>query len=118
MNLNECYDILGGSLDDALSRLASEKNVYKFLNMFPDDGSYKLLTDSLGSGDAKEAFRAAHSLKGVCLNLGLGNLFKSSNELTDALRSGTIPEDYKVLYDKVTDDYNCAVDAIRHLDPA
>ncbi len=117
MNLTECYEILGGSLEDTTGRLASEKNVYKFLNMFLNDGSYNLLTDSLESGNADEAFRAAHSLKGVCLNLGLGNLFKSSNEFTDALRAGSIPDDYKAYYDKVTADYDSAVNAIKQLDP-
>lgn len=34
-----------------------------------------------------EAFRAAHTLKGVCLNLGLARLYACADALTEALRA-------------------------------
>ena len=42
------------------------------------------------AGDKDVAFRAAHTLKGVCQNLGLERLFVPSNEATEALRVGDI----------------------------
>ena len=38
----------------------------------------------------KEAFRAAHTLKGVCQNLGFTNLYQPTYDLTEVLRTGTL----------------------------
>jgi len=38
----------------------------------------------------KEAFRAAHTLKGVCQNLGFTNLYQPTCDLTEVLRTGTL----------------------------
>ena len=58
MTLKECYAALGGDYDEAMGRLRSEKLVQKFVLKFLNDGSYRLLCDSLASGDRDEAFRA------------------------------------------------------------
>ena len=36
------------------------------------------------------AFRAAHTLKGVCMNLGFDHLYKLSFEITESLRTGNL----------------------------
>ena len=46
------------------------------------DGSYQLLQDSLAKEDYEEAFRAAHTIKGVCQNLAFDKLGNSSEHLT------------------------------------
>ena len=66
-----------------------------------------------------EAFRAAHSLKGVCYNLGLNGLGDSASVLTDYLREKK-PEEIdrvqcEVLLQKVTSDYRKVIDGIRQL---
>lgn len=38
------------------------------------------------SGNAPEAFRGAHTLKGVAQNLGFGPLYKAAAEVTESLR--------------------------------
>ena len=38
----------------------------------------------------KAAFRAAHTLKGVCLNLGFDRLYEVSSALTEMLRDGVM----------------------------
>ena len=88
MTLQECYAALGGDYDEAMGRLRSEKLVQKFVLKFLNDGSYRLLCDSLASGDRDEAFRAAHTLKGVCQNLSLTKLGASSSALAETLRGG------------------------------
>ena len=40
------------------------------------------------SGDRKEAFEAAHSLKGVLGNLSLTPLYEPTSEMTELLRAG------------------------------
>ena len=87
MTLKECYAALGGDYDDVLGRLP-ERLVQKFVLKFLNDGSYDLLCRSLADGDRAEAFRAAHTIKGVCANLGFTSLLDSSEKLTEALRDG------------------------------
>ena len=115
MNLKECYRKLGGDYDEVLTRLYSEDMIRRFLIKFLNDGTYKLLLEKLEAQDYQEAFRAAHTLKGVCDNLGLSNLRKSSSMLTEALRTGNPSEDLVVLKNKVCIDYEQAVSAIQAL---
>lgn len=48
--------------------------VIKFLHLFPKDSSMATLSAAMGTQSAVDAFHTAHTLKGVALNLGLGNL--------------------------------------------
>ena len=68
MTLQECFAALGGNYDDVMGRLRSERLVQKFVLKFLDDGSYALLLSSLEAGNGEEAFRAAHTIKGMCQN--------------------------------------------------
>ena len=65
MNLQECYEALGGDFEDVLSRLRSEKLVQKFVLKFLNDKSFDLLCSSLEEENYEEAFRASHTIKGV-----------------------------------------------------
>lgn len=112
MTLKECYAALGGDYDEAMGRLRSEKLVQKFVLKFLNDGSYGLLCGSLASGDRDEAFRAAHTIKGVCQNLDFTRLYRSSCQLSEALRNGVTPEAPSLL-EQVKADYAQTVAAIR-----
>ena len=99
MTLQECYAALGGDYDEVLGRLRSERMIQKFVLRFLEDKSYDLLCASMESGDYEEAFRAAHTIKGVCQNLSFTLLGKSSSELSEALRHGyTLTEQVKAEY--------------------
>ncbi len=115
MTLSECYDAMGGNYDEVMSRLRKEERVEKFMLKFPGDKSYENLMNAMEAGDQEEAFRAAHSIKGVSQNLGLLKLYESSQELTEAIRPGQgelsgprIPS----LLSQVTEDYKRTVNAI------
>lgn len=112
MTLKECYAAMGGDYDEAIGRLRSEKLVNKFVLRFLDDKSYDLLCASMESGDYAEAFRAAHTIKGVCSNLAFTTLGKSSSALSEALRSGYTPE-ADGLAEQVKEEYRQTVAAIR-----
>ena len=77
MNLKECYSALGGNYESVLSRLMTEKLVNRFVLKFLNDASYENLVNSLKDENIEEAFRAAHTLKGVCQNLSFDRLFES-----------------------------------------
>ncbi len=111
MTLKECYAAMGGDYDDAIGRLRSERLLSKFVLKFLDDGSYRLLLDSLENGNGEEAFRASHTIKGMCQNLSFTDLGHSASELTEALRAGRT--DVQGLLDQVKADYARAEEAIR-----
>lgn len=113
MTLKECYTALGGDYDEVMGRLRSERLVQKFVLKFLNDGSYQLLRDSLAAGEREEAFRAAHTIKGVCANLAFSTLLESSEALTEALRDGKPPEPGEdALLARVEEDYRRACQAI------
>ena len=112
MTLRECYAALGGDYDDALGRLRSEKLVNKFVLRFLDDESYGLLCASMEAKNYAEAFRAAHTIKGICSNLSFTMLGRSSSELSAALRNGYTPE-ADALTERVKEEYRRTEAAIR-----
>ena len=113
MSLKECYEKLGGDYEEVLARLYSEEMIRRFLIKFINDGTYRLLLEQLSLENYIEAFHAAHTLKGLCGNLGLSDLYKSSSLLTEALRAGERPENLAVLKAQVCTDYERAVSAIQ-----
>ena len=114
MTIQECYQKMGADYEDVLKRLYSESMIRKFARMFLDDDSYPKLEDALKKENVEEAFRAAHTLKGVCQNLGFTNLYQPTYDLTEVLRTGTL-EGTKELFDSVTCQYKITINAIRAL---
>ena len=112
MTLKECYAALGGDYDEAMGRLRSERLVQKFVLKFLDDSSYSLLCRSLEEKNYPEAFRAAHTIKGVCQNLSIDKLQGSSSRLCESLRNGYTPE-ADALAEEVRADYAQTVAAIQ-----
>ena len=110
MDLKECYAAFDGDYEGVLSRLRSEKMVRKFALKFLKDTSYELLTRSL-----EEENYEAHTIKGVCQNLGFTVLGDSSSRLTDALRNGW-SEEAGPLVQQVKADYAKTADALRILE--
>lgn len=81
MTVKECYEQMGADYEGVLGRLRSEVLIKKFAKKFLDDGSFRSLKDNLAQKNGEEAFRAAHTLKGVCQNLGFDNLYKASFDI-------------------------------------
>ena len=112
MTLQECYAALEGDYQGVLGRLTSERMVQKFVLKFLNDGSYDLLLRSMAEENWQEAFRAAHTIKGVCQNLDFTRLHRSSSQLSEALRNGFTPE-APALAEQVKEDYARTTAAIR-----
>lgn len=114
MTLKECYGEIGGDYEVVVARLMNERIVQKFLLKFLDDSSYDTLLQSMEAESYEEAFRAVHTLKGICQNLGLDRLGESSSRLTEALRHGD-SQKYQELLTLVKEDYQRTVSVIRIL---
>ncbi|MBR2132450.1 MAG: Hpt domain-containing protein [Oscillospiraceae bacterium] len=114
LTLQEFYTAVGGDYQDALGRMMGESMLRKFVLKFPNDPSFTALTQAIETGSREDAFRAAHTIKGLCLNLGFGKLLHSSQTLTEALRS-EFPNNTAELFASVKEDYHLTVDAIAQL---
>lgn len=86
MTLKDCYMQMGADYEETVQRLRSESLIQRIILKFPQDPSYQELCQALADGNIEVAFRAAHTLKGVCQNLGFKNLYEPSAELTERLR--------------------------------
>ena len=105
MTVKECYEQMGADYEGVLGRLRSEVLIKKFAKKFLDDGSFRSLKDNLAQKNGEEAFRAAHTLKGVCQNF----------DITEKLR-GRDTEGCEELLARVEEQYNNTVDAIHMME--
>ena len=115
MTIQECYQELGGDFAALENRIPSAKLIHRFIGKFLEDGSFAELQSAMQAGQRAQAFRAAHTLKGVCGNLSLGQLEKSTSELTELLRAeaDAIPDGAEPLMEAVVRDYTLTVNTIR-----
>lgn len=112
MDIRECYLKLGGDYDTVFKRLPNEKLIERFILKFLEDGSFELLKKSIENENYEEAFRAAHTLKGVCQNLGFDKLFVTSEIITNALRNHS-SGDFSEMLAAVSEDYEITVSSIK-----
>ncbi len=112
MTIQECYEKLGGNFDDVMARMMKEERVAKFAVMFLDDPSYGQLSEAMDAGDVEAAFKAAHTLKGVCANLSLSRLQKSAIDVTEALRDKNF-EGASGLMPTLKADYELTIETIQ-----
>ena len=119
MTLRECYEMMCGDYEGVTGRLVSESLVRKFTLKFLNDPSFgQLQWPRLMSGDGAEAFRASHTLKGICLKPRIYCLFDASSDLTEKLRgNNTLDDESKSLFARVHEEYDRTIQAIEKLDP-
>lgn len=117
MTVKECYDAMGANYEEIMGRLRTEERVKKFLLKVLNDKSYDLLTTSMEERNIEEAFRAAHTIKGVCQNLSLTRLYESANELSEMLRGRSeYGGDIEPVLEKVKEDYAQMIAQIQKLE--
>ena len=90
MTIEECYIKMGANYQDVIKRLPSVSMIEKFALKFREDTSFQELEKALNDKQVEIAFRAAHTLKGVCMNLGFDHLYKPSFEIPESLRAGNL----------------------------
>ncbi len=79
----------GIDVDNALERfMGNEALLDRFLNKFLADESYPQLTQAISNHDLAAAITASHSLKGVCGNLSMTQLYDLFTRQVAAFRAG------------------------------
>lgn len=77
----------GIAVEDALARfLGNEALLLRFLGKFAQDPNFSALCAALEEGRTRDAFLAAHTLKGVTGNLSMQALFTQISDLVEDLR--------------------------------
>ncbi len=117
MTLKECYETLEADFEGASRRLVNEKLMEKFALKFLNDTSFETLEKELQDKKYDEAFRAAHTLKGVAANLGFTKLQEVSSEMTEMLRGGNAPAD-ETYIEVVRAEYARTVETLKQLQGA
>ncbi len=116
MTVKECYEAMGADYEDVAGRLRTDERIKKFVLKVLSDSSYGLLVSSLEEKNIPEAFRAAHTLKGISQNLSLTKLYESSHEMAELLRNRQeYGGDIEPVMEKVKQDYDMTVECIRKL---
>ncbi len=96
MNIKEFYDSIGEDFNDVIGRLRAESRACKYVLKFPEDKSFDNLLSSMKEKNYAEAFRAAHTIKGTCLNLSFNSFAAIASEKlrnfedTAAIESDTV----------------------------
>lgn len=88
MTLEELYREIAGNYQDIRERLRKEARIERFVLLFLKDTSYQTMRQAWEQGEMEEAFRAVHTLKGICMNLSFDELFGFASEMTECLRAG------------------------------
>lgn len=112
MTIKSLYEAVGGDYQDVVKRLMSEEFAAQLALGFLDDDGFSSLEKAMKNRNAEDAFRAAHTLKGVALNLGFKNLGESASELTEVLRNRTF-DGADEPFEKVKADYAVVISALR-----
>lgn len=89
MDVFAFYQAIGVNPQDVVKRLGNVALMKKYLDKFYNDPSYLNLQQYLREKNYGEAFRAAHMIKGICLNLELLPLTELSVRLSEILRDYT-----------------------------
>ena len=117
MTIRDFYTEVGGSYDEVMGRMMTEKRICKYLVKFLSVEDYDILMRTVAEQNWTDAFRAVHNLKGVSLNLGLGRLAAASGDLCEEIRHGAPARDITGMVEAVTVEYQSARKAIEALQP-
>lgn len=115
MTIQELYKNIGGDYEDAISRLVDEKYVKKYIKWFLTDTSFdELMSAKNNNRPEEECFKAAHTFKGVCLNLSLSDLLVDAVPITDHYRASgkIICENLEAHYEELVRKHKIAFEYI------
>jgi len=93
MKLQEAYEAMHGNYDDVMGRLPREESVIKFLKKFMGNTDFQQMVTAAEENNFQEVFKASHSLKGMCGNLGITGLEQIVSKICELVRHGDPAED-------------------------
>lgn len=110
--LREIYEIAGSDSKEVIARYGGNEEMLKhFLCLFAQDSSFSELQAALAAGNTEEAFRAVHTLKGICANLGFERLYEKASTMTEFLRRGEL-DNATPLFTGLEDEYEKVMEAL------
>lgn len=103
--------------DEVLGRFLGKEDFYlRMLKKFLDDKNFEGLEMAVQAKEWPEAFKYAHTVKGLCGNLGLDGILEYVAPLTEELRNEPYSEDRIAEYmSGAAEQYRKAVDVISAL---
>ena len=109
--VEQFYKNINGNYSEAISRMRDDERIKKYLKFFLMDESFEQLKKTMEAQNCEEAFKFAHTLKGVTKNLAFTDLGNVVEEITELLRNGDLPEAQK-LFIVVEEKYNLVISEI------
>lgn len=98
-------------IPSAKERFMGNEALYKkFLFRFPDSSLMTELEQHLAEKNVEDAFRDAHTMKGMVGNLSLYKLMDSASKVTEILRAGELPKEEM---DELREAYRTALDTVK-----
>lgn len=88
MQVQEFYQAIGVDYDEVQAFFRKEDRLKRYLVQTVDDPAFPALDEAMEGGNYDEAFRAAHTIKGMSLNLLLKPLTAVAVDLVETLRGG------------------------------
>lgn len=102
----------GVDANKALKRLDNDKELYEeLLNHFCEDTYYAQMEAALEQGDVKQAFQAAHAMKGAAGNLSCIRLYDALLPCVEELRKGNL-ETAREKFPEVKESYRVLTEAL------
>lgn len=117
MTIRELYGIIGGNYDQAVRVMKSDRLIDKYIRKLKNSRLDEMLSEAGAAMEADRLFESAHAMKGVCSNLGLDDLAKAADRITEEFRPGNARRlsDEAVQSDlrSIVDRYRATVEGIR-----
>ena len=117
MTLQELYQAIGGSYEQAIGVLRVEKLVDKHIRRLCSNGVVNRVIAAGETMDPTELFESAHAMKGVCGNLGLPRLAEAASEIAEEYRPGNprrlTDDGVKEKINRIADIYRQTAEGIR-----
>lgn len=111
MDVRSVYEALEVDFSEVLVLLRKEDRVAMYLELTMSDPAFATLDDAMAHSDWDTAFRAAHTIKGMAMNLVLKPLSDAAIDLVECLRGGLPDEgEARQLYARL---HACAADVER-----
>lgn len=114
--IREKLEKSGIDVSVALERFMKNELLFeRFLIKFLSDSNYEKLEKAIDTGDKEAALIASHTLKGICGNLSMSELFDLLSRQVAAFRAEKWDEGIELMK-KISEEYKTVVEVIRSLE--
>ncbi|MBO7402540.1 MAG: Hpt domain-containing protein [Lachnospiraceae bacterium] len=111
--IDELKNSGGIDVAGALERMGDSEELYEtILGMFLTDENYEQLKNAYAAGDKDSALGYAHTIKGMCGNMGFDRLFHYSDDMVETFR-GNRSCDTDLLMTQITEEYARIMEILR-----